>query len=253
MRSLSKVSVACAVLTLALGCGGNVLVDGNGSDAHTAASTSNTSSSATGAVAGDVASSSVGQMASAGSGGSTQTSPMTTTSTLTTGGAGGAMGASSSTSTGPQGCTGDLSGLGTGDFRISFDVTTTQARGDVQGLVALTNQRSFCGHSIFWDIRMAAGMLEVETDDGVGGYTELIGTHLLNDGVQHHVVEQRVAGVLSLTVDGADDGSAQSLSSFGNLAAPLAIGTDICEMTDGTQPFVGTISPPCVEPLPVHP
>jgi hypothetical protein len=141
-------------------------------------------------------------------------------------------------------CTGDLSGVGAGDFQVSLSVTTQQP-----GLVALVNQRKECTPSVFWDVRMNSGLLFVEVDD-VANYTAIDDAGpTINDGRAHAVTVRRIAGVLSVSVDGVDASAQASLASLDALA-PLAIGTDPCvQSTDGTVAFSGTIAAVCVAPL----
>ena len=58
-------------------------------------------------------------------------------------------------------CVQDLSNISTGSFHLSFTVQTTQA-----GYVALVNQRGMCNLQPYWDVRLADGNVEAETDDG---------------------------------------------------------------------------------------
>jgi hypothetical protein len=141
-------------------------------------------------------------------------------------------------------CTGDLSNVGAGDFLVTWTVTTTQT-----GLVALVNQRRTCAPSVFWDIRMTGGLLEIEVDD-VTNYTNLFTTGAtINDGRPHDVAARRVSGTLTASVDGVDVGSGASLASLGALP-PLASGTDVCvTSSDGTAAFVGTLANVCVASL----
>jgi hypothetical protein len=138
-------------------------------------------------------------------------------------------------------CTGDLSGIGTADFRISLTVVSTQT-----GVVALVNQRQQCAPSVFWDIRMVDGHLDVEVDD-VASYTKIMSTGApINDGLPHDIAVQRSAGTVTVTIDGADAGSEPSAASLGALP-PLASGTDVCvTSSDGTVDLVGEISNVCV-------
>jgi len=141
-------------------------------------------------------------------------------------------------------CTGDLSNIGTGDFRISFTVTTTQTTE-----LALVNQRSVCDYGMFWDIRMQPnGFVSAETCDvaNAASYVGLLaGAHPINDGKPHDVLVQRAGGVLSIYVDCDNLGSVNSTSSFTALA-PLASGADACIGVDGTVALVGTIANVCV-------
>lgn len=137
-------------------------------------------------------------------------------------------------------CVQDLSNVHQGDFRISFTIQTTQT-----GEVAVANQRATCGPDNFWDVRLDANgsnsQVGIETDDvtGDGGTpndAQLDGCAVVNDGASHHVVVQRVGGVIAIFVDGIFNGSTASTS---NLVAlpPLVTGNDVCVGVDGTAAF----------------
>jgi hypothetical protein len=141
-------------------------------------------------------------------------------------------------------CTGDLSNIGTGDFRISFTVTTTDTNG-----AALINQRWSCTQlcGMFWDIRMGStGNIGTETCAGPdrASYFDIPGIRI-NDGKPHDVLFQRAGGLDSLYVDCVNVGSVNDRNSFTALA-PLAVGVDVCAAVDGTDALVGTIANVCV-------
>jgi hypothetical protein len=136
---------------------------------------------------------------------------------------------------------GDLSNIGMADFHVSLTVTTTES-----GTVALANQRSQCGPSVFWDIRILdGGYLYAETDDIMAYATALSPGPRVNDGRPHDVLVQRKARVLSVIVDDGGSSTFPSWASFGKLP-PLAVGTDVCIPQDGTMPLKGTVTKLCV-------
>lgn len=147
-------------------------------------------------------------------------------------------------------CTGNLSNIGTANFHISLTLTATQS-----GMVAVVNQRGTCGGGMYWDLRLNSGRIMFETDDGMlepdGAYSEsprttLIPNNLVNDGEPHCILVERVAKVLSISIDGTLAGSTSSVSSFGVLPS-LTTGTDPCEGTaDMTMAFTGNVSGLCV-------
>jgi hypothetical protein len=142
-------------------------------------------------------------------------------------------------------CTGDLSNIGTGDFRISLTVTTTQ-----KTEAAILNQRPICDPGMFWDLRMlASGGLEMETDDngGLATITTVETTATVNDGNPHQVLVERVSGMLTVSIDGVSTAAVASNASLGALR-PLQQGTDVCVGQDQTTLFVGTIASVCVNP-----
>jgi hypothetical protein len=140
-------------------------------------------------------------------------------------------------------CIGDLSGVSTGSFLISFTFQTTQA-----GLVALLDQRATCSlGSSFWDIRLSSGALIVETDDS-RAYTSFTASGpATNDGLPHDVVVERLAGNLVVVVDGVQVGSKAAAANFGRLP-PLVVGADACDADGSTIALVGSLTNLCVAP-----
>ena len=162
---------------------------------------------------------------------------------------------------GGSACTDDLSNIGTGDFQISF-VLTTAWNGPAD--MAVINQRRHCDHGMFWDVRVdRAGQLDVETDDAVSlgqanEHYSQIWSPGVADGKPHCIQVQRKAQVLTTLVDGRVSSSAMSQSSFGQLPA-LSVKSDACDGTacttvpnfgmicgDGTVSFLGTLTDVCV-------
>ncbi len=137
-------------------------------------------------------------------------------------------------------CSGDLSNVGTGDFHVLFSLTTT-----LTSSAAIANQRTTCGHGVFWDVRVAAGGgIRAETDDGTN-YSNLTSTGAtVNDGKSHAVVVKRASGTLSIEIDGVLSGSSPSTSALTKLA-PLETTSDPCVGTSGTVAFQGTLSAVC--------
>jgi hypothetical protein len=140
-------------------------------------------------------------------------------------------------------CNQDLSNLGTGDFSISFKITTTAQVSS--GIVA---QRQICMHSKFWDVRVrAAGTgFSIETDDQVS-YTSLVAPTNISDGAPHEVRICRKSGVIYAFSDGILDVQGASLASFGALPA-FAQKTSVCGGF-GTVTLDGTLADVCVGAL----
>ena len=164
------------------------------------------------------------------------------------GGTAGASGASGGAGGAPVAtCTGDLSGIGTGDFEIAFTITTTAAQ-----LSAVLNQRDMCTYGSFWSVRLKAnGHLVFETDDttGLTDYTSYATVAVVNDGVPHAIDIRRIGGQFAVTVDGAPDGGKVSAASFGALMPLQTSPADPCIGMDDTVALVGTVSVTCVGPL----
>jgi hypothetical protein len=154
-------------------------------------------------------------------------------------------------------CKMDLSGVGTGDFQISFTIIT-----DHSGLMlSLLSQRADCAcqsaatcsqPSDLWAITAAPNStLGIVTDANttasftVAGQTSGVG---VGDGLPHKVLFQRISGYLSLYIDGVDDGaSIKDTSDFGTFP-PLAIGTSPCDSNGTTAPLAGhgTLTDICI-------
>jgi hypothetical protein len=143
-------------------------------------------------------------------------------------------------------CHTDLSGIGAGDFQISFDLTTTQ----IDNFVALVNQRSICLQgSDYWDIRLNNGMILAEANDNLH-LTVAPTAKRINDGASHAVVVRRTSGNVVVTVDGSPSAPVVSQTGLDKLA-PLQIGTDVCDgqstpNADGTVPLSGSLQDLCI-------
>jgi hypothetical protein len=176
------------------------------------------------------------------------------------GDAGGGSSAGACPSSGSA-CIDDLSNIGTGDFQISFVLTTTW-NGSAD--MAVINQRAHCDHGMFWDVRVdGSGQLDVETDDALSlgqaneHYTQIWSTSVA-DGKPHCIQVERKAQVLMTLIDGVVSSSGMSQSSFGPLPS-FSVKSDACDGTacmtvpnfgmicgGGNFPFVGTLTNICV-------
>ena len=139
-------------------------------------------------------------------------------------------------------CVGDLSNIGTGNFSITFTLTTTTLNGTV------INQRSVCTNGQMWDVRISStGTLHVETDDGSmeSNYTTLDSAVVVTDGAHHDVLITRMNGTLLLSIDGVEHESAPSSANFGTLA-PLQIKTDVCAGMGTNVALAGAVTNVCV-------
>ena len=161
-----------------------------------------------------------------------------------TGGASGTGGALGSGGAGDVGvaCLTDLSGVGTGDFRISFTLMTTES----VLTLGLLNQRMGCNDtSTFWDISLSpTGGVVVVTNDGAHRAFVVAGNSL-NDGKPHTVDVIRRGGKLWYASDGVIRSTpASDPYSFGTFP-PLVFGSSACA---GTTPAAGhaTISDVCL-------
>jgi hypothetical protein len=137
-------------------------------------------------------------------------------------------------------CKNDLSNIGTADFTISMNLSTTQT-----GTVAVVNQRMVCNGSAFWDVHLQDGDVQAETDDGIAHHATLNTTGpAVNDGNPHSVVVQRRSKVLAVFVDGAPAGMTLSQSAFGPLPA-LETRTSPCVGHTGVFAFLGPLANIC--------
>lgn len=139
----------------------------------------------------------------------------------------------------PSACNGDLSNVGTGDLEIKFTInTSTTVRS------ALLNQRSVCSHSIFWDVELVDGTIQVELDDNDQHYTLCRGTKLVNDGKPHRVVTRRVAGRLSTYIDCVLDATCAAATDLTGTLRPLQ--TTLASCPNPPPPLAGTLNEVCV-------
>ena len=161
----------------------------------------------------------------------------------------------------------DLSGVGVGNFTITFTMTGLT---DTTSQQALLNQRDTCGatntpQANWWDVRLndtlcPADNLYVETyHSATGEVAHCLPFSTQNEG--SYLTLHRANGVLYSSVGSRapvishiDWASATTLSwaDTTNLPAnyiltPMAIGTDACQGVDSTVPLSGTISNLCVE------
>jgi|HubBroStandDraft_2_1064218.scaffolds.fasta_scaffold45219_2 hypothetical protein len=146
----------------------------------------------------------------------------------------------------PPVCLSTLNDVGTGDFHISFTMTSAST----QTIVPLVNQRTGCNqNSVFWqalvDGRAWDGKIQFDMCDVTGsgscpnGPTVYTGSPV-DDGQPHRIAIERVSGVISISSDDvagttspdvalgvtlAGEGADASFETFG---APLTIGTDEC-------------------------
>lgn len=164
-------------------------------------------------------------------------------------GEGGAGGASEVTCEVAPTCAGTLANLGTGDFSISLELTTsTTARSGV------VSQRSVCMRGKFWDVRLApvdggTSSFSIEFDDGAN-YTSFVAKApaSLNDGNPHDLRVCRKSGTVYAFSDGVLIGSAASKAAFTTLPALTSL-TTTCKPYDGTVNLVGTVEDICVGAL----
>jgi hypothetical protein len=148
-------------------------------------------------------------------------------------------------------CTGaqaaDLSGVGMGDFTISFDLTDTDTSAQ-----AVVNQRKNCttdSNLPYWDIRLnptecRQGFLSLEHY-----YNDVLSVQcapVLNDGVStYHVAIHRTSGVIAVTLGVYSTTWADA--TMWEAIAPLVSGTEVCDGTAGLMPLSGTLTNLCVE------
>ena len=141
-------------------------------------------------------------------------------------------------------CVTTLSGVGGGDFRVSFTIETTASG----GTYALVNQRSGCDMaSAWWDVTLTTtGGIELATDDGSGAsYVFVQSGAAVNDGAPHTVVAARTNGSIWLSKDGVVDSVATPDSySFGPLP-PLTLGSSACS-AESPLSSRGTITNLCL-------
>lgn len=136
-------------------------------------------------------------------------------------------------------CATTLSGIGRGDFSISFTVTTTATAQST-----LLYQRAACAGGNFWDAELVTGTVDVQLDGDAFCETATIAA--INDGSRHRVVISRASSVLSISIDGAASAVKVCGTQIGSLS-PLGIGSgNPCEGPNALQPLVGKIEDVCL-------
>lgn len=159
-------------------------------------------------------------------------------------GSGGATVAAGGADGGAPACLTDLSGVGTGDFRVEFAITTTTVAD-----VALLAQELGCSQpSIVWSVSLNYnGRIAAGTGDGLAGHwVTTTGANSVADGKPHVIVFARTSGKIWISRDGAVDSipvdDPYSLGAF----PPLQIGTTDCPGFGSAQKSAVTISDVCV-------
>jgi predicted RNA binding protein YcfA (HicA-like mRNA interferase family) len=133
-------------------------------------------------------------------------------------------------------CADDLSHVGAGDFRVTFDVLATSVESDGP----LVEQRATCGqYDPHWLVAIAAGHVVAQTYDGSAGATlQSVGT--VNDGARHRVAVARVAGTLSIAVDGVVDTSEPNAVFAPGALPAMQVGRSAC-----ASPYSGQVTNAC--------
>ena len=137
-------------------------------------------------------------------------------------------------------CLSSLEGIGLADFTIAFSIQTA-----ANATSTVIGQRGLCAHDKMWDVRIIGGPLQMEFDDLVN-YTEVVTKARVNDNNVHAVVVKRVAGTLTVTIDGVLDSTAPAAESFAALTPLFVAAGDPCEKKDGTLPLVGAVTDVCL-------
>jgi hypothetical protein len=156
-------------------------------------------------------------------------------------GSGGEADAGSASDSG-RSCITDLSGVGTGDFQISFTLTTTEN----MRTLALLSQRTGCDDtSAFWDIVVGpTGGITATTYDGTHRAAVEAGNSL-NDGKPHRVDVIRREGMFWYASDGVmNSAPTPDPYSFGKLPL-LLIGSSACSWASSAVGHA-TISDLCI-------
>lgn len=142
------------------------------------------------------------------------------------------------------GCVTDLSGVGTGDFRISFTLTTTWTS-STDVYLALVGQKAGCDQtSPAWYVMLSeSGNIIGGTINGM--YIEARTGNSINNGAPHRVVVSRVGGLLSCEIDGTPTSAAVPDPHVLDTLPPLVVGTSECL---GWAPLAGhgTLTDLCV-------
>jgi len=141
-------------------------------------------------------------------------------------------------------CLTDLSGVGTGDFRIAFTITTT-----FHGNVALLSQRIGCDQSsMLWSTSLNYnGHVQGSTADGMAGHWATTAeANSVVDGSPHQIVFARTSGKIWISRDGVIDSVLVDDSYPLDTLPPLRIGTNDCSDFLSAQTAGITISNVCI-------
>ena len=137
-------------------------------------------------------------------------------------------------------CLSTLNGVGTGDFRISFTMTSIST----QELVPLVNQKAGCNQtSVWWQAlvdghlggKIVFNMCDVTGPGSCPTGPTVYTSNPVDDGQPHRIVIDRISGVISISSDGVAGTTSPDTYSFETFGAPVTIGTDDC----GDPPLVG--------------
>ena len=200
-----------------------------------------------------------GGRSSGGRAGGTSAAGETGVGGTETGGETGAGGASTGDGGEPIECLTDLSGVGTGDFQISFTLTTTET----VLTLALVSQRgdclcvgpgSYCPvPSTFWDVVLQAGaIVAITAADSAGSYVSIRSDSLVADGRPHHITVGRTNGAFWQEIDGIRAGNSVSNPHSFEVFPALSVGADKCETAaSATTPLAdhGTLAELCLSTL----
>jgi len=136
-------------------------------------------------------------------------------------------------------CVESLSNVGTGDFTISFSITTTTTQAST-----IASQRQSCdGLHPFWDLSLrSTGVMVLEVSGA-----QLVSTRAINDGTTHAVVIQRRSLEATITIDGAPAGAGTIGTDLGALPMIQLTSGNPCESPGGRMPLVGMLSGFCLQ------
>ena len=142
----------------------------------------------------------------------------------------------------PPVCLSTLSGVGTGDFHISFTLTTT-----ANGYLGLVNQRAGCDYaSAWWDVNFQNGAIGGATNSGPNQSAAVGLSSAVNDGLPHRIVVARTGGELWYSID-SNRSTQMSADGFSiGALPPLAIGTDGCSSVYSPLEGHGTLTDLCI-------
>jgi hypothetical protein len=131
---------------------------------------------------------------------------------------------------------GSAGNFGTADFTVHFWIKTNSTRSE-----GVIGKRPVCAHANFWDLRMNAGRLSLELDQGGANYLPIGTSRAVNDNVFHHVAIVRQGATASIYIDGIADVSGSSGIANVDNAADLIAGRSACTGADGTAFFTGLL------------
>jgi len=142
--------------------------------------------------------------------------------------------------------------FGTNDFTVDYWMRTSV--GYTLTEESVIAKRNICDHGIWWEIRIGAPLIGkgrvfmVLADDNIslGNTQTAVSPGRIDDNLYHHVVFTRDGTILRLFIDGilVNFSVGTGIPNLVN-TTDLVLGQNICQKSDGTEPYSGEIDELC--------